>query len=112
MNIFTRAAPPFLTAGHQLQFDHTFSPKSDGYDSVQTLYCRRHENSRAFAECSLNLWSPYDLGKMGRANLLFPLGDQHQVHREFASGTANGVKSSQQRGLWALLIHRATSHDH
>ena len=59
-----------------------------------------------------HLGPAHDLREVRRADLLLALGHQHEVDRQLPAGAVDGVERGEERGLRALLVHRAAADQH
>src|ERR1700719_1387062 len=111
VNVFTRAASPFLAAGNQFELNHTFCAQVHGDVTSEPLGREWHEDSGAFAQGSLHLGTVNNLRKMWRPNLFFAFRDKNKIDGEFFPRAANRVQSREECGFRALLIYRSAAND-
>ena len=110
MNVGARPAAPALAARHQLALDYALGAQRDGDLAVEPLRGRRHEDAGAPLQGREHLGPADDLREMRRPDLLFALGDEHEIDRELAARAPDGMQGGEERGLGALLVHRTAPH--
>jgi hypothetical protein len=111
VNVPLRTAPPLFAGRDPLELDDTFCTERDLHDAVGAVGRRGHEDARRFRERRLNLRPPHDLREVGRADLLLPFRDEHEVDGELATGPPEGVQRREERRFGSLLVDRAPSDD-
>ena len=77
--------------------------QGNGDAAVEGLLRHGHVNARAFLQGCQHVGTVNNLREMGRPDLFLPLGDEDQVDRRLASGSAEGVQGSQECGFGAVL---------
>ena len=111
VDVLLRPAAPELTARGQLELDDALGAERDRDAAVGLLLGRGHEDARAARQGGLDLRPSDDLGKVRRADLLFPFGHEHEVDRGLHARAAEGVERRQERGLRTLLVDGAAADD-
>src|SRR6186713_2652157 len=91
VNVLARSPAPALATGDELKFHDALAAQTDGYNGIEPLRGRRHDDPNGRLECGLHFRPAHDLREMRRTDLLFPFGDQHEVHWQPPARAANGV---------------------
>jgi hypothetical protein len=112
VHVLARPAAPLLAAGHQLQLHHALGAQRDGDAAIRVLRGAGHEHAPALPQRGGDFRPRDHLLEVRRADLLFALRHQHDVHRDLGAGAADGVQRGQERGLRPLLVDRAAAHHH
>ncbi len=94
------------------QLDDALGAEAHRHDAVRVLRGRRHEDADAAARAPPPppAWRT-TCGEVRRADLLFALGDEHEVDGQLPARAAERVERGEERRLGALLVHRAAPDD-
>ncbi len=91
VHVLARPAAPAFTAGNQLALDDSLRAQRYGDFAVEPLRGARHENSEAILQGPHHLRPAHNLRKVRRADFLFSLGNEYQIHGQLVTGAPNRV---------------------
>src|SRR4051812_36070413 len=111
VHVELRSAPPFFAARDELQLDHSLGAEIDLQRSRGILAAEGDDDAERLAERCLDLGLEDDLREVGRADLLFALADEHEVHWELLPRGLEGMQGGEESGLRALGIRGPASND-